>query len=72
MKTMKIVWICVGLFSLTAIGVSANGFRSDDQPLQPTETNPVVIPYSQEAYGSTAQFEYQFEWQGGKIEANPQ
>ncbi|MDD9269015.1 hypothetical protein ACFPES_18385 [Paenibacillus sp. GCM10023248] len=72
MKTVNIAWIGIALFFLTAIGVSANELLTVEQPLQPTEMNPVVIPYSPEVYGSTAQFEYEFEWLGGKIEANPQ
>lgn len=44
---------------LSALGVSA------------TENHHIIRPYSPELYSSTEQFEYEFEWQNGKIIANP-
>lgn len=69
--TVKMVWLCTGLLFLTALGVSAHE-KNPEAAAQPSATLPVVRPYSPDVYSSTAQFEYEFEWLGGAIEANPQ
>ncbi|MGG1518668.1 hypothetical protein ABE504_24830 [Paenibacillus oryzisoli] len=40
--------------------------------MAPPSSLPTARPYSPDDYASTAQFEYEFEWLGGAIEANPQ
>jgi hypothetical protein len=62
---LSLVFFCA--LSLSALGVAAN----ENQPEQQRQENHVIPPYSTELYNSTAQFEYEFEWQSGKIIANP-
>ncbi|OCT15829.1 hypothetical protein A8709_09375 [Paenibacillus pectinilyticus] len=68
--TAKIGLVVFCIFSLSVLGVAAK----ESQPEKPTakfEADSIVRPYSPELYKSTAQFEYEFEWQNGKILANP-
>ncbi|WP_156410922.1 hypothetical protein [Paenibacillus sp. Soil787] len=57
--TTKIILVFACMLFLSALGVSA------------TENHHIIRPYSPELYSSTEQFEYEFEWQNGKIIANP-
>lgn len=59
------------LFSLVAFGVTANEIHPEKPSVNRPE-NTIVRPYSPDLYDSTEQFEYEFEWQNGKIIANPQ
>jgi len=56
--TAKIILAFACMLTLSALGVSASESH-------------IVRPYSPELYSSTEQFEYEFEWQNGKIIANP-
>ncbi|NOV00995.1 hypothetical protein [Paenibacillus planticolens] len=58
--TTKIVLAFACLLFLSALGVNATENESY-----------IVRPYSPDHYDSTKQFEYEFEWQHGKIAANP-
>jgi hypothetical protein len=55
---VKIILAFACMLSLSALGAKAS-------------ENHIVRPYSPELYSSTEQFEYEFEWQNGKIIANP-
>ncbi|WP_261303640.1 hypothetical protein [Paenibacillus andongensis] len=56
--TAKIILAFACMLTFSALGVSASESH-------------IVRPYSPEFYSSTEQFEYEFEWQNGKIIANP-
>lgn len=62
---MSLLFFCA--LSLSALGVAATESQPEQQPAE----KHIVRPYSPEIYNSTAQFEYEFEWQNGKIIANP-
>ncbi|MBD0381323.1 hypothetical protein [Paenibacillus sedimenti] len=56
--TVKLILSFVCLLSLSALGIG-------------TTESQIVRSYSPEHYDSIEQFEYEFEWLNGKIEANP-
>lgn len=58
--TTKIFFVFACLLFLSALSVNAL-----------ENENHVVSTYSPEHFNSTEQFEYEFEWQNGKIIANP-
>ncbi|WNR44865.1 hypothetical protein [Paenibacillus roseipurpureus] len=71
MKT-KIGLFFFCLFSLIAVGAAANELQPEKSSETARTEHVIVRPYSPELYDSTEQFEYEFEWQHGKIIANPQ
>ncbi|NQX63941.1 hypothetical protein [Paenibacillus qinlingensis] len=69
--TAKIGFVLFCILSLSVLGVAAK----ENQPETITDLRTdkhIVGPYSPALYDSTEQFEYEFEWQNGKIIANPQ
>ena len=68
--TAKIGFVFFCIFSLSVLGVAATESQPEKLPEKRTEKH-IVRPYSPALYDSTEQFEYEFEWQNGKIIANP-
>jgi hypothetical protein len=68
--TAKIVFVFFCICSLSVLGVAAQESQPD-QPSEQRTDHHIVRPYSPALYDSTEQFEYEFEWQNGKILANP-
>ncbi|MNR05274.1 hypothetical protein D3C85_1212920 [compost metagenome] len=68
--TAKIGFVLFCILSLSALGVAAK--ENQPEKLSEKTTDPYIVrPYSPAHYDSTEQFEYEFEWQNGKIIANP-
>ncbi|KRF04487.1 hypothetical protein ASG89_21820 [Paenibacillus sp. Soil766] len=67
----KIGFVFFCIVSLSVLGVAAKETQPDQLMDQRTDKH-IIPPYSPALYDSTEQFEYEFEWQNGKIIANPQ
>jgi hypothetical protein len=67
----KIGFVFFCIVSLSVLGVAAKESQPNQLVDQRMEQH-IVPSYSPALYDSTEQFEYEFEWQNGKIIANPQ